>query len=328
MRRPIVPAASLGVAIGISLCCIGLAQAQYPNKPLRMITPYAAGGSTDLHGRMLAQRMQTMLGQTIVVEAKVGGSGIVATLEAIRAKPDGYTLLLGTSTNLIIAPAAVKPPPYDAIKELATIAIIGIQPTMIVAHPELPAKSLKELIALLKANPGKYNYGIAAGLSVNQLMMEMFKKQAGNLNVVAVSYKGTNEVTTDLMAGRIQLAAYPATGAMDLYRTGRVRILATCSEVRLKTAPDIPTAIEGGLPDLVVLTFNAVSLAAATPKSIVDRLNQVIVKIMASDAYIQDLDKLGMEPFVGSTPEKASQFISDVATKWTPQLRELAEQQQ
>ena len=175
-----MPGVWLGAFVAFCLCCASLAQAQYPDKPIRMIIPFAAGGATDLHGRMLAQRMQQMLGQTIVVEAKAGASGIIGTSEVVRARPDGYTLLLATSSTLIIAPAAVKQPPYDAIKDLATIAIIGVQPTMIVAHPDVPAKTLKELIVLLKANPGKYNYGVSGSLSVNQLMMEMFKKQAGS----------------------------------------------------------------------------------------------------------------------------------------------------
>ena len=323
-----MPGVWLGAFVAFCLCCASLAQAQYPDKPIRMIIPFAAGGATDLHGRMLAQRMQQMLGQTIVVEAKAGASGIIGTSEVVRARPDGYTLLLATSSTLIIAPAAVKQPPYDAIKDLATIAIIGVQPTMIVAHPDVPAKTLKELIVLLKANPGKYNYGVSGSLSVNQLMMEMFKKQAGNLNVTPVPYKGTNEVTADLLAGRVQLAALTATGAMELYHANRIRVLASCSETRLKAAPDIPTAIEAGLPDLVVLTFNAISLPAATPKPVLEKLNQTIVKIMASESYVKDLDKLGMELFSGSTPERATKFISDLAAKWTPQIRELAALQQ
>ncbi len=304
------------------------AQATYPDKPIRMIIPFAAGGATDLHGRMLAARMQPLLKQTIVVEAKAGASGIIGTQEVLRSKPDGYTILLSTSSTLIVAPAGVKEPPYDSLKDLSTIAIIGVQPTAIVSANDFPAKSLKELTALLRANSGKYVYGAAGTLSVNTLMMEMYKKQAGNLNLDLVPFKGNNEVTAELLAGRLPLAALTSTGVLDIYRAGRVRVLAVASDSRIKSAPDIPTAAEQGFPDLVVVTFNAISVPAATPRPIQTRLNQVIVSIMASESYVKDLDKLGMELFSGSTPEQAQKFIANLAAKWTPAIRDLAATQQ
>jgi len=227
-----------------------------------------------------------------------------------------------------VAPAGVKEPPYDSLKDLVTINIIGVQPTAVVASNDLPARSLKELIALLKAAPGKYSYGAAGTLSVNTLMMEMFKKQAGNLDLVLVPFKGNNEVTTELLAGRLPLAALTSTGVLDLYRAGKVRVLAVASDARIKSAPDIPTGAEQGFPDLIVVTFNAISLPAATPRPIQNRLNQAIVSIMASEAYVRDLDKLGMELFSGSTPEQATKFIASLASKWTPAIRDLAATQQ
>jgi tripartite-type tricarboxylate transporter receptor subunit TctC len=303
------------------------AQSTYPDKPIRMLIPFAAGGATDLHGRMLAQRMQPILKQTIVVEAKAGASGIIATQEVIRARPDGYTMLLSTSSTLIVAPAGVKEPPYDALKDLATVAIIGVQPTAIIASSDFPAKTMKDLVALLKANPGKYSYGAAGTLSVNTLMMEMFKKQAGNVSLELIPFKGTNEVVAELLAGRLPLAALTSTGVLDLYRAGRIKVLAVVNDSRIKSAPDIPTAVEQGFPDLVVVTFNAISLPGATPRPILNRLNQVIVSIMASDSYAADLDKLGMELFSGSTSEQATRFIASLAAKWTPAIRDLAAQQ-
>lgn len=329
MKRRDVLGLGLTSAAGIAMGSwkVALAQSTYPERPIRLIIPFAAGGATDLHGRLLAQRLSPILGQQIIVEPKPGASGIIGTAEVVRAKPDGYTLLLSTSSTLIIAPAAVKEPPYNAMKDLITIAIIGVQPVMIVATPGLPVKNLRELIDLLKANPGKYNYGTSGSLSVNQLMMEMFKKQAGNLDVTLISYHGTNEVARDLLGGHIHLAALTATGALPLYRAGKLRVVAACAETRLRAAPEIPTAIEQGMPDLVVLTFNAISVPAGTPKPVLDRLNQTMAKIMASDTYINDLDRLGMELFAGSTPEKATKFIGDLILKWTPQIKELAAQQ-
>lgn len=303
---------------------VAFAQGNWPERPIRLIIPFAAGGATDLHGRMLAARMQPLLKQTIVVEAKAGASGIIGTQEVIRAKPDGYTTLLSTSSTMIVAPAGVKEPPYDALKDLATISIIGVQPTAIVGSNDMPARNFKELVPLLRANPGKYPYGSAGALSVNTLMMEMFKKQAGNLGMDLVPFKGNNEVVAELLAGRLPLAALTSTGVLDLYRAGKVRVYAVANETRIKSAPDIPTTVEMGMPDLVVVTFNAISLPAATPQPILNRLHQVIGSIMGSDAYAADLNKLGMELFPGTTPEQASRFITSLAQKWTPHLRELA----
>ncbi len=321
----------LGWTIVAGLVCgawsYAIAQNAYPERPIRMVIPFASGGATDLHGRMLAQRMSVLLGQNIVVDARPGASGIVGTDMVVRARPDGYTVLLGTSSTLIIAPMAVKKPPYNALKDLINIAIIGVQPVMIVATPGLPVKTLRELTDLLKANPGKYNYATSGSLSVNQLMMEMYKKQAGNLDVTLIPYSGTNEVARDLLSGRVHLAALTATGALDLYRAGRLRVLAVCAETRLRSAPEIPTSVESGMPDLLVSTFNAISVPAGTPKRVVDRLSQTLAKIMASDDYVKDLDKLGMDLFAGSTPEKTSKFISDLLLKWAPQIKELAAQQ-
>lgn len=316
-------------AIAMGVGTVALAQSAYPDRPIRLIVPYGAGSATDLHGRILGQRMSPLLGQSIIVENRVGASGIIGTTVVVRSRPDGYTMLLGTSSTMAIAPSTVKEPPYNVIKDLITIAIIGVQPLMIVATPGLPAKNLRELIELLRANPGKYSYGTSGDLSVNQLMMELFKKQAGNLNVTPVTYSGgTNEVARDLLGGQIHLAALTASGALPLYRGGKLRVLAVCAESRLRSAPDIPTAIESGMSDFVVLTFNAISVAAGTPKPVVDRLNQAMSTIMASDAYGKELDQLGMELFAGgSTPERATKFIGDFITQWTPQIREISAQQ-
>ncbi len=304
---------------------IAHAQGTYPERTIRIVVPFAAGGSTDAHARLLANRMTPLLGRSVIVEAKPGASGIIGTSEVVHARPDGYTLLLATSSTLIIAPAAVKTPPYNAMKDLNTIAIIGVQPIMIVATPSLPAKNLQELIGLLKANPGKYNYALSGGLTVNTLMMEMFKKQAGNLDVTAVPYKGTNEVALALVGGHVELAALTPGSGMELYRANKIRVLAVASESRLKAAPDFPTTVEQGLPDLVVLTFDAISIPAATPKPITDRLTQVIGRIMATDAYLEELDRLGMEAFAGSTsPERVNQFLNGLINRWSPTIKELS----
>ena len=326
MKRRDVLGLALLSAAAFAMCGwnVALAQNTYPDHPVRLIVPYAAGSATDLHGRLLVPRISPILGQSIVIEDKPGASGIIGTAAVVHAKPDGYTLLLGTSSTLVIAPATVKEPPYEVMKDLITIAIIGVQPIMLVATPGLPVKNLREFVDLIKASPGKYTYGTSSDLSVNELMMKRLKKQAGNLNLIPVNYSGgTNEVARDLLGGHLHLAALAASGALPLYHGGKLRVLAVSAATRLRSAPDIPTFVESGLPDVVVLTFNAISVPAGTPKPIVDRLSQTMAKVMAADDYVKDLDKLGMDLLPGgSSTENATKFLNDFIGKFTPDIKE------
>src|SRR5919198_1480408 len=235
------------------------AEGRYPEKPIRLVVPFAPGGETDLIGRKWAQKASPMLGQTIVIDNKPGAGGAVGTAEVARAKPDGYTLLSGTTTTHVINPAVTNGATYDPLKDFVPIAIITIAPTSIAVHPSVAAKTLQELVALVKANPGKYSYGSAGQGSITNLTGELFKRQAGGLDILHVPYKGAGPGLQDLVGGHIPIFT-PILSAAPLayHRAGKVRILAVCSDKRVSSAPDIPTAIEAGVPGMVVEVFNAI----------------------------------------------------------------------
>jgi tripartite-type tricarboxylate transporter receptor subunit TctC len=295
------------------------AEARYPEKPIRLVVPFAPGGETDMVGRKWAQKVSPLLGQNVVVDNKPGGGGAVGTAEVARAKPDGYTLLSGTTTTHIINPAVTGEAPYDALKDFVAIAIITIVPTSIVVHPSVPAKTLQELVALLKANPGKYSYGSAGQGSITNLTGELFKRQAGGLDMLHVPYKGAGPGLQDLIGGHIPIfTPILSAGPLSYHRAGKLRILAVCSEKRVGSAPEVPTAIEAGVPGMVVNVFNAIFAPAATPRSIIGQLHQATMKAMADEGLQKDLRNAGAEPVTDSNPEKAARFIKDESARWPP----------
>ncbi len=295
------------------------AQEKYPDRPIRLVVPFAPGGETDLIGRMWAQKVAPHLGGSIVVDNRPGAGGAVGATEVARAKPDGYTLLAGTTTTQVINPAATANPPYDALKDFVAIGIVSTTPTAIIVNPALPAKTLQELIALARANPGKYSYGSAGQGTITNLTGELFRQLAGGLDLVHIPYKGGGPAMQDLVAGHIPvLTPILSSTVIGHHRAGRARILAINSEARLKAAPDIPTAIESGLPDMKVVVFNAVFAPAGTPRAVVDALVQATAKAKADPGFAVDLERAGAEMVADSTPESATRFIRDEAARWAP----------
>ena len=295
------------------------AEGRYPEKPIRLVVPFAPGGETDLIGRKWAQKASPMLGQTIVIDNKPGAGGAVGTAEVARAKPDGYTLLSGTTTTHVINPAVTNGATYDPLKDFVPIAIITIAPTSIAVHPSVAAKTLQELVALVKANPGKYSYGSAGQGSITNLTGELFKRQAGGLDILHVPYKGAGPGLQDLIGGHIPIFTPILSAApLSYHRAGKLRILAVCAEKRVSSAPDIPTAIEAGVPDLVVNVFNAIFAPANTPRGIIDQLHQATQKAMADPQFQKELREVGAEPVTDSDPEKAARYIQGEVTRWPP----------
>ena len=297
------------------------AQGKYPERAIRLVVPFAAGGGTDIMGRRFANKVTPVLGQNVFVENRGGAGGTIGTAEVARAKPDGYTLLVGTSSTHAINPTAMENLSYDPVKDFAPIAVLGVIPMVIAVHPSVPAKTLRELVARVKATPGKYSFGSAGIGSINHLTGELFKKQAGGLDIVHVPYKGAGAALLDLIAGQIPIAMITVSSATAHYRSGKVRILATFGEKRSNAAPDIPTAVELGVPGMLAYTFNVVLAPVATPKPIIDRLYQATVKVMTDEAFQKDLESLSIEPVTDSDPEKATQFIRDELAKWAPIIK-------
>lgn len=315
--------ATAGIAAGHSLVAprLSMAQGTYPNRPVRLIIPFAPGGQTDILGRRFAQKLEAACGQSVVPENKGGAGGTIGSLEVVRAAPDGYTLEIGTSSTHSISPFIMAKQPYDPVKDFTSIALLGIIPMVIVVHPSVPAKNLKELIALVKANPNKYAYGSAGVGSINHLTGEMFKTQAGGLDLPHVPYKGSGASVQDLIGGQIPVLMATFSSVESAHKAGRVRILAVTVEKRLAIAPDIPTAIESGLPDMVSYTFNALFGPPAMPAAIVKYLGDQSHKIMSDAVFQKDLQGLAIDPVTDSTPESTTKFVRDQVDRFAPIIK-------
>lgn len=303
------------------------AQGKFPERTLRLVVPFAPGGVNDIIGRRWAGDMSRLLGQNIIVENRAGASGGIGSQEVARAKPDGYTLLIANTTTHVLNPLGNKNLGYDPLKDFTALGIITLVPTGVAVHPSLPVRSLKELAAFAKKNPGSLSFGSAGTGSITQLTGELFKKVNGGLNIVHVPYKGAGPGLTDLVAGHIPMYTPTISSApLEYHKQGRIRMLAICSEQRLKAVPDVPTATQAGVPELVVQAFNAIFLPPGVPRSVVDALAQANQKVLA-DAGMQDfLRKAGAEPVTTSSPDRAVQFIQKELQRWGPIVRETAAQ--
>jgi tripartite-type tricarboxylate transporter receptor subunit TctC len=299
-------------------------QSKFPERPLRLVVPFAPGGVNDIIGRRYAQELTRVLGQNVVVDNRAGASGAIGSAEVARAKPDGYTLLIANTSTHVVNPIIMTNPGYDALKDFAPIAVISVVPTGIAVHPSLPVRSLKQLVAFAKANPGKLSYGSAGTGSITTLTGELFKKTAGGLNIVHVPYKGAGPGLQELVAGHIPMYTPTISPApLNYHKEGRIRMLAVCSEKRLQAAADIPTVIEAGMPDMVVYSFNGVLATGNTPKAIVDQLHQATLKAMADIEFQDFLRKAGAEPVTDSSPDKMNRFLVGEIKRWTPIISEM-----
>jgi tripartite-type tricarboxylate transporter receptor subunit TctC len=297
------------------------AQDNYPSHPLQMIIPFAAGGPTDIVGRIMGAKMGELLGQTVVVEDRGGAGGTLATGDVAKAAPDGYTLLMATVSTNAINPGLYRHLPYDSERAFAPIGRIGVTPTLLMANLSLPVTDVKSLVALLKANPGKYSYGSSGVGSILHLCGEEFKADAGGLDIVHVPYKGSAPMDTDLLGGQISMAFDATPTAMPLALAGKVRALGAGMATRIPAMPDLPTLQEQGIKGYECYTWNAILAPAGTPKPIVDKLNAAINKALADPKVSAALEKTGIDPTPGSTPESTAEFINAELKKWAPIIK-------
>ncbi len=320
--------AALALAAAQFIPAAAHAQGKFPDRTLRLVVPFAPGGVNDIIGRRWAQDLSKVLGQNVIVENRAGASGAIGASEVARSKPDGYTLLIANTTTHVLSPLGNPKLGYDPLKDFTALGIITLVPTGVAVHPSMPVKNLKELIAFAKRNPGKLSFGSAGTGSITHLTGELFKKLNGDLKIVHVPYKGAGPGLTDLIAGHIPMYTPTISPApLEYHKQGRLRMLAICSEERLKAVPDVPTAPEAGMPELVVQAFNAIFLAPGTPKPLVDVLHQANQKVLAN-ADMQDfLRRAGAEPVTTSSPERAAQFIQKELQRWGPIVREAGGEQ-
>jgi tripartite-type tricarboxylate transporter receptor subunit TctC len=314
-----------GAAItAVVLALIGArAQGQdtYPSHPVRMIIPFAAGGPTDIVGRIMGAKMGEVLGQQIVVEDRAGAGGNIGADYVAKATPDGYTLLMATVSTNAINPGLYAHMPYDPIRDFAPIGRVGVTPTLLLVNPSLPVTDVRGLIALLKANPGKYSYGSSGVGSILHLCGEEFKSLAGGLDIVHVPYKGSAPMDTDLMGGQVAMAFDATPTAMPLALAGKVRALGAGMATRLAAMPDLPTLQEQGLKGYECYTWNAILAPAGTPAPIVDKLNIAINKSLADPKVADALEKAGINPTPGSTPATTVDFLKAELAKWAPIIK-------
>ena len=302
-----------------ALAALHAAAQDYPSKTVRLIVPYLPGGATDIIARLISARMTESFKQQVIVDNRGGGASIPGTEATVRAAPDGYTLLLA-NIALGANPSLFRKLPYDAERDLAPVAVVAIMPTLLVSHPSLPVRNIKELIAFAKARPGALNYGSAGNGSANHLTMEMFRWMAG-IDVVHVPYKGGAPAFTDVLGGQLSLM-FP-TLVMSGYhvKAGRLIPLGISSAKRAAIMPDIPTVAEAGLPGFDVNEWQILTVPARTPAPIVDRLNAELVKALQHPEVKERIMGLGAEA-IGSTPKEAAAFLKNETARWARVARE------
>jgi tripartite-type tricarboxylate transporter receptor subunit TctC len=295
------------------------AQPQYPDRPIRLIVPFAAGGVVDVIGRLWAEQIKTGLG-TIVVENQGGAGGTIGASDVARSAPDGYTILLGNTSTQVLNPAIMPRPTYDPAKDFVTVSILANSAVSLAVTPSVPAKTLKELIAYIKANPGKLSYGSPGAGTFTNLAGEMFKQLAGTPDVTHIPYKGSGPSMADLVSGHIPIATINITNqALELHHTGKIRIVAVMTRQRLGVLPDVQTATET-IPDLVAMLFTGLFVPAATPPAIIERIAQANHRVMASEAFKKRLVETGFDP-VSDTPAEAQRLVDGERARLVPLVK-------
>jgi tripartite-type tricarboxylate transporter receptor subunit TctC len=310
LRRP----ASVLFAAMITLPAGGAwAQAGYPVKPVRLVVPSSPGGGTDITARILAPKLTELLGQQVVVENRAGAGTMIGIEVVAKSAPDGYTLLMGLST-LAINPAMYKKVPYDAVRDFTPISQIITAPNMLVVHPSIPVKTVKELIAFTRARPGQLNYASAGHGTNPHLSMELFLSMTG-LKVVHIPYKGLAPGIVDLLAGHVSLATATMLTGLPHVKSGRLRCLGTTGSKRAAVLPEFPTIAEAGVPGYEASQWYGVLAPAQTPKEIVTRLHVELTRILQAPDMRQRLVADGTDP-VGSSPDEFARYIKSELTKW------------
>lgn len=313
--------ASTWFGIAVALTAMALngivhAQAGYPDRPIHMLVGFAPGGPTDVTARKLAARLGPIVGQSIVVENKPGAATTIAMAELARAKPDGYTLYFGGSGVYATTPFTVANLSYDVSKDFSPIAMVGSEQVAFTVHPSVPATSLGELAALIKANPGKYSFGHSGTGNIAHLTGELFKQQAGGLDLKAVAYKGAAPAVTDLLGGHILMVIGGLGSVYQLHQEGKLRVIAIAAEKRTVIAPDLPTAKEEGYPGVLASSTFVLLAPAKTPPAIVDRLSGAVSKVMGDEVFLEELRAAMVAPVTGSNPSETARFLAAELSKW------------
>jgi len=295
------------------------ALADYPEKPIRLIVPFAAGGVTDTSGRVVAEALSRRLGQPIVVENKAGASGNIGTAGVVNSPPDGYTLVFAFDGNIVINPNVFTNMGFDVQKDLEPVGKVGDAVLIIVAHPSFPAKTLKDLIAYSKTQPGGVPYGTSGVASTPHVGGELLNVKTGS-KLTHIPYKGGGAAMTDALGGNVPLVYTAVAGALQHVKAGRLVPIAVSSTKRVASLPDVPTFIESGVPDFEVTSWVAILAPAKTPHAVVDKLNRELNAVLNDPAIVEKLATLGITATPGSPQQLADQIRTDLA-KYGPVVK-------
>jgi len=303
--------------LALLVCVLPIAAAAqaFPAKPIHVVVPYATGGAMDLTTRSLAAVMTESLGQSVVVENRTGGGGLIGTDYAARAAPDGYTLLMFADANAI-APAIYKKLNHDPVKDFAPITNSILGTHIIVAHPAVPANNLKELIELAKARGSKLAFGSPGIGTPQHLAGELFKQQAGKLDIPHVPYRGGGQLIVDLVSGQVPLGLIGLPPALPHIKAGKLKVFAVTARKRSRSLPDVPTVEEAGLAGYETIQWFGPVAPAGTPKSVIDKLFAEFVKALAHPSVVERLTQVGLEVAPSASPEAYGEFIRAEVARW------------
>jgi tripartite-type tricarboxylate transporter receptor subunit TctC len=299
------------------------AQAQtgaYPNKPVRLIVPASPGGGADFLARIVSTRLQEQTGQSFVVDNRSGASGTIAADATAKSAPDGYTVLLGQSTSIAVAPHLYPKLPYDTLRDLRAVTLVAEVPNILVVHPGLGVNTVKELIALAKAKPGTLNFGSAGNGAPSHLAGEMFKGAAG-VTMTHVPYKGAGPAVNDLLAGQIQVMFAPMVAVLPQVKAGRLKALAVTSAKRSQAVPELPTLAESGLDGFAIVSWFGFFVPVATPQAVVDRLHAETLKALKNPETIERFAKEGAVP-EGSTPAEFLVYVQQEYARYAKVVKD------
>jgi tripartite-type tricarboxylate transporter receptor subunit TctC len=318
----LLSAATIASSFWVGIACPAHVHAEpYPTRPIKVIVPTPAGGPVDVIARLVGNYLSSTIGQTVVIENRPGAGNTLGSKEAAQAEPDGYTLLYSSASGLVFAPLLQKNAGYDPVTSYDPVALVAASSTILVVHPSFPARSVQELVAYAKANPGKVNFS-SGGIGVlPHLMGELFKSMAG-VDIVHVPYRGGGPSINDLVAGQVQMTFEGAGVLVPLIQTGKLKALATTSPNRIPELPDVPTMAESGFPGFVSRSWTGLLAPARTPRDVIDKLNTQINEGLKSQELRAALARLSNEP-LGGTPQAFTDVIKGDIAKWAPIVKAL-----
>lgn len=312
--------ARICVAIVVFLSSATAFAQGYPSKPIRLIVPFAAGGTVDISARGIVPGLSELLGQNVIVDNRGGAGGIIGADLVAKAAPDGYTLLMGSNSTVSVAPSLYPKNPYHPIRDFAPISLVATTPFVLVVHPSVPAKTVKELIALAKSRPGRLTMASGGTGSSNHLVGELFQSLTG-AKFTHVPYKGAAPAGVDLMAGQVDLLFDQLATSVGPVKAGKFRALAVTSKTRVGVVPDVPTMVESGVPNLEATNITGVLAPAGTPVEIISRLHAAVAKAANQSAVKERFAGIGVDA-VGSTPEQFASYIKEDFARWTKVVKD------